>query len=966
MAEEQELAKTISTAKRRRGVAKRSLTRFTTRLRELESRELDAGTVAHAEQMLAKLETIDGDFKSQHLALIDILEDETALEEEEATLDDHDNVVPDLSLRLKKLIPSRSVPRGLDPRKTATRRMSHVRKNLTTFQSDIDGMGSEPRDVCLIRQHEEQLLEMKKELSEVSNLLISLDLEDSVELMRELSSLERDVFAYSLRLKRLSRALVSAPPAPKTTPESRAVKLPKIDIPTFNGNILSWMTFWEQYSIAIHGRSDISDAQKLVYLRHSVKEGSAKAVIEGLSRTGDQYGEAIESLRARYDRPRLIHQAHVRKILEVPGLKDGSGRELRHLHDVVQQHLRALKSMGCEPSGPFVTSLMELKLDQNTMFEWQKHSQSSSGVPHYRELLDFINLRAQASETSVADGAKRSYGPEFRKNFSAGKPIASFMVSTPFPSTEPCVSCKGRHPLYACVKFKALPHERRIATIKTHGHCMNCLRPGHFVRNCPSSHQCRECQRPHHSLLHSVAKGDSTKILVQGAPAPGSTPLPSSSTTPIHSHAAAGSKANSLLMTCQVLLTSPNGSSTKARALLDSASSASFVSERMSKLLHLPRSPYLAKISGIAGVSPGSSCRHATSFTVSSLHDPSRQLDVSALIIPRVTCDIPARSVRPNPGWTHLNDLQLADPLFGNTGAIDVLLGVNIFVSVLLHGQRSGPPGAPVALETVFGWVLAGTTAPGSAPDEVTSHHVTLLSGDDLLRKFWEQEEPPSDSPVLSAEEKEVVQHFLFSHRRSPDGRFVVPLPKKAEVMALGESRAQSVRRFLSLERSLHSRNQFKEFASVMVEYFALGHAEEVPIADLHKPPQQVFYMSMHTVHKESSSTTKLRVVFDASAKSCTGVSLNDLLMVGPTVHPPLLDVLLRFRRHKIALTADVSKMYRAIELTEADKDYHRFVWRGRPGEPLTDFRILLCCQYGCEAKRSESFVQVSAGSTSC
>ncbi len=81
MVEEQELAKAISTDKRRRGVAKRSLTHFTTRLRELESRELDAGTVAHAEQMLAKLETIDGDFKFEHVVVIDTLEDETAVEE---------------------------------------------------------------------------------------------------------------------------------------------------------------------------------------------------------------------------------------------------------------------------------------------------------------------------------------------------------------------------------------------------------------------------------------------------------------------------------------------------------------------------------------------------------------------------------------------------------------------------------------------------------------------------------------------------------------------------------------------------------------------------------------------------------------------------------------------------------------------------------------------------------------------
>ena len=80
-----------------------------------------------------------------------------------------------------------------------------------------------------------------------------------------------------------------------------------------------------------------------------------------------------------------------------------------------------------------------------------------------------------------------------------------------------------------------------------------------------------------------------------------------------------------------------------------------------------------------------------------------------------------------------------------------------------------------------------------------------------------------------------------------------------------------------------------------MQEYLDLGHAEMVPIAAIERPPDNVFYLPMHAVYKASSTTTKVRAVFDASAKSSTGVSLNDTLLVGPTVHPPLIDVLLRF-----------------------------------------------------------------------
>ena len=88
-------------------------------------------------------------------------------------------------------------------------------------------------------------------------------------------------------------------------------------------------------------------------------------MIESLSRTGERYDEAIECLENRYNKPRLIHQAHVKEIIEVPNLRDNSAKEIRQLHGVLQQHLRALKSMRKEPTSPFITSLIEMKLDND-------------------------------------------------------------------------------------------------------------------------------------------------------------------------------------------------------------------------------------------------------------------------------------------------------------------------------------------------------------------------------------------------------------------------------------------------------------------------------------------------------------------------------------------------------------------------------------------------------------------------
>jgi len=90
----------------------------------------------------------------------------------------------------------------------------------------------------------------------------------------------------------------------------------------------------------------------------------------------------------------------------------------------------------------------------------------------------------------------------------------------------------------------------------------------------------------------------------------------------------------------------------------------------------------------------------------------------------------------------------------------------------------------------------------------------------------------------------------------------------------------------------------------------------------------------------DQSSTTKLRVVFDASAKTSTGVSLNDCLLVGPKVQEDLIDILMRFRMHLISFSADIATMYRQVTLNPHDRDYHRFVWRTDPNEEVQDYRM--------------------------
>ncbi|XP_067205391.1 uncharacterized protein [Linepithema humile] len=100
------------------------------------------------------------------------------------------------------------------------------------------------------------------------------------------------------------------------------------------------------------------------------------------------------------------------------------------------------------------------------------------------------------------------------------------------------------------------------------------------------------------------------------------------------------------------------------------------------------------------------------------------------------------------------------------------------------------------------------------------------------------------------------------------------------------------------------------------------------------------YYMPHHAVFKDTSSTTKIRVVFDASCKTDTGVSLNDILMVGPTLQQDLISILFKFRIWQYVLTGDVAKMYRQVLINESQWALQRILWRNSDEEEVRVFEL--------------------------
>ena len=920
------MAEDLNFHKKRKRVTCSSLTKLSTKVTELEANRSSPDALYNAQNVTSKLKTLDAEFRDHQLKIMDLTTTEEALTEEQQALDDHEDIISELSIRVQRLIAFVTPSASSDALKLSTKRLTLLQGKLKEIDTAVKGMDDDEDNICALEEYRDQIAGLKSELSEIKTAILGSDAGTDDPVMNAQAEVDKLAFECLLAIKKRLRSSVVGRPAASS--ETSATKLPKLEVPVFHGDILQWKSYWEQFSVSVHDRLNLTKAENLVYLQNSIKDKTAKGLIEGLTRSSEHYDEAVKCLLSRYDRPRVIHQAHVRRIVDAPPLKEGTGKEIRQLHDLVVQHLRALKALGHEPSKPFITSLLEMKLDSTTMFEWQRHSQEHSDVPDYQILLDFLNLRAQAAEAS-SDKKRPTREPS--------KPTrqVTSLVSNATPTDSNCLSCKNeRHPLYSCSKFRSLPHTDKVDLLKSNNHCLNCLRPGHFVKKCKSLNRCKHCQRPHHTLLHKDVRDESSTT-----PVPNASPIsPQSNSTVVPANHASIS-SNMLLMTCRVAVETPQGT-VNARALLDTGSSASFVSERLAQSLRLYRHTQNARICGIAGLPHSDGKQSIARFTILSTVSPSKKFNVNAIIVPQVTCDLPVLPITPNQDWKHLENIQLADPDYAKPGKVDILLGVETFVKAIRHGRRSGPHNSPTALETEFGWVLAGGTGGNTQSKTVASHHVSVLTGDDILRQFWEVEEKTVAHSTLTLEERSVLDHFQSTHSRTPEGRFVVPLPKRPTTVKLGESRAQAVRRFLSFEKSLHARRQFHEVEEVMEEYFINRHAEEVPLTDLEKPPEEVFYLPIHIVRKETSTTTKVRAVFDASAKTSTGISLNDILLVGPTVHPPLLDVLIRFRSHRVALVADISRMYRAVQLSESDKDLHRFVWRKDPKSPLKDFRM--------------------------
>lgn len=193
-------------------------------------------------------------------------------------------------------------------------------------------------------------------------------------------------------------------------------------------------------------------------------------------------------------------------------------------------------------------------------------------------------------------------------------------------------------------------------------------------------------------------------------------------------------------------------------------------------------------------------------------------------------------------------------------------------------------------------------------------------------------------SPFFRIFNPEERAHFLKTTKRNADSRFIVQMPfKEVKLHQLGESRSMALKRFLSMERRLQRQPTNQQYVQFMTEYSDLGHMTRITEDQAMKQTPR-YYMPHHAVLKDNSITTKLRVVSDASCK--TGVSLNDCLMVGPTLQQDLFSILLRFRTFQYVITADITQMYRQVQIDKSQTAFQTIFWRSDPSEEIAEFEL--------------------------
>lgn len=302
--------------------------------------------------------------------------------------------------------------------------------------------------------------------------------------------------------------------------------------------------------------------------------------------------------------------------------------------------------------------------------------------------------------------------------------------------------------------------------------------------------------------------------------------------------------------------------------------------------------------------------------------------DVELYVVPFICSPVCGQHIElAQATFEHLINLPLADSTDGISELeVDVLIGEDFYWSFILGKIASGSNG-PVAVETPLGWVLSGVMKDPSVQNVNLSILKVAVEPVDRvveqkLKDFWSLEsigvvnEPKTNDP------EDFESNISFEK-----GRYTVQLPWKQNDTVLPDNYYICKMRLNGLVKRLRkSPDIFKQYDDLIKTQEKEGIIE--PVTDqVVISPGKIHYIPHREVVRDDKETTKVRIVYDASAKISGYPSLNECLETGSNLLPKIFDVLIRFRCYKIGIVSDIKSAFHNIRIAQKDRDYLRFLW---------------------------------------
>ncbi|XP_072377748.1 uncharacterized protein [Diabrotica undecimpunctata] len=713
-----------------------------------------------------------------------------------------------------------------------------------------------------------------------------------------------------------------------------AIKLPPIKCPSFNCEFNKWLEFKDTFEALFHNNLTLSEIQKYHYLRSCLGEEALK-IIQSLEFAAHNYQDAWQLLCDRFDNKRLLVNNHLKHLFEIESLPKESAVGLRGLIDYVNKHIRALKTLQLptEHWDAMIVHMISLKLDKNTNREWEQ-SRTDKMLPSLASFFEFLKNRADFLETIETNSTRENKDTRLSGHKSKTR-HHSFLASSSENTWElKCNYCKQKHSIYTCDQFLKLSVAERWHKIKQLKLCTNCLCHGHFNTHCQKGN-CKFCKGKHNSLLHHKKSNSFNNNSADNQ---------NNSEDFVNSESKQSDQFNGssiicgntvfndnyvILPTAIVDVQDKTGKFHKVQAILDVGSQCSFISDNLCKKLNLKTNRIDVSVSGIAGIN--SNLRYKCEVLIkSTIHN--FQTVLNCIIVERISSNLPSCNFDIS-NWHIPEGIALANPMFNCPRNVDLLIGADLFWEIVLNERINLGRNLPHLVNTVFGYVVSG---PINIPMKKEVNCNFLINDD--LQKFWFVEEIHHEQKQMSQEDLFCEDYFNKTVSRDPSGKFIVRFPLKLEATQLGESKNLAVKRLLFQEKKLEKNDVLKsKYSKFMDEYLNLQHMRQLTQKE---SSQFRCFLPHFAVFREDSLTTDVRIVFDGSAKTDSGISLNDIQYTGPAIQNDIFKIMLRFRQHKFVVIADVEKMYRQILIHPEERYLQNILWRQNPNEDLAPFEL--------------------------